>query len=569
MIRKILGGVAILLVAVVAIAWFYLRPPTPPEHRIFINGQVLSMDAGNRRFEAISVRGDVIDRLGSTAEITELADSGTIVTDLEGRTLLPGIIDAHGHFPGSGLSLVSVDLSSPPVGGIETMAELREALAARLGGHDDDNWLSGFGYDDTLLAEERHPTRDDLDAISTAVPIYITHVSGHMGVGNSRALELLGINADSEDPEGGVIARRPGSREPEGRLEETAHMEAAERSLGSNITPLNAVRMLRYASAEYAAQGVTTAQSGGVDRRTADGMATLSRLGLVGPRLVLFPFYDSLGAEWLAGEFDPAELSGDKVILGPVKVVADGSIQGYTGYLSEPYHVPFKGDPDYRGYPAIPREKLFEIVSRFHRAGRHLAIHGNGDASIDDILDAFTAAQLENPEKDPRLIIIHAQMARKDQLERMQQLGVTPSFFSAHTYYWGDRHRDIFMGPERAANMSPTRTSEDIGLRYSVHLDTPVVPMQPMQLLWSTVNRISTGGDVIGAHQRVPPMEALRAMTIDAAWQIFQENRLGSLEPGKLADITILDGDPLTAEDVRDIDVMETIVGGVTIYSRP
>ena len=567
MLKKLLGGVALLLVAVVALAWFYLRPPSPPSHRIFINGQILSMDARNTVFEALSVRGDVIDRLGTTDEIAGLASGSTVVTDLEGRTLLPGIIDAHGHFPGSGLSVVSVDLSSPPVGTIRNIAQLQSVLGDRLAGHGENNWLTGFGYDDTLLEEKRHPNRDDLDAVSTAVPIYITHVSGHMGVGNSLALDLLGINAETGDPEGGVIARRPGSREPEGRLEEMAHMPVAERTM-MNITPLKALRMVRHASTEYAAQGVTTAQSGGVDRGMADGMASLSRFGLIAPRLVMFPFHDMLGAEWLAGEFDPATLHSSKIIIGPVKVVADGSIQGYTGYLSEPYHVPFKGDASYRGYPAIGRKKLFEIVSKFHGAGMQLAIHGNGDASIEDILDAFEAALKENPADDPRLIIIHAQMARQDQLLRMKTLGVTPSFFSAHTYYWGDRHRDIFMGPERAANMSPTRWSEDIGLRYSVHLDTPVVPMQPMQMLWSTVNRISTSGQVIGPAQRVSPMEALRAMTIDAAWQIFQEERLGSLEAGKLADLVILDGDPLTMEDVRELQVVETIVGGASVYKR-
>jgi hypothetical protein len=297
-------------------------------------------------------------------------------------------------------------------------------------------------------------------------------------------------------------------------------------------------------------------------------MATLSGFGLIAPRLVLFPLHDKLGAEWLTGDFDPAAIQSGKIIVGPVKVIADGSIQGYTGYLSEPYHVPFEGDASYRGYPAIPREKLFEIVSAFHGAGMQLAIHGNGDAAIDDILDAFEAALEERVTEDPRLIVIHAQMAREDQLRRMRELGVTPSFFSAHTYYWGDRHRDIFMGPRRAANMSPTRSAADIGLRYSVHLDTPVVPMQPMQLLWSTVNRKSTGGQVIGPEQRVSPMEALRAMTIDAAWQIFADERLGSLEPGKLADLVILDGDPLTAEDVRNLRVVETIVGGVSVYTE-
>ena len=342
MLKKLLAGFALLLVSVVALAWFYLRPPTPPDHRIFINGHVLSMDTGNTVFEAVSVRGEQIDALGSTAEISALADGGTIVTDLQGATLLPGIIDAHGHFPGSGLSVVSVDLTSPPVGHVKSMAELQQALRNRLNGHDDENWLSGFGYDDTLMAERRHPNREDLDAVSTEVPIYITHVSGHMGVGNSRALALLGINAESEDPEGGVIVRRPGSREPEGRLEEMAHMPVAEKTM-MNVTLVKVLRMVRHASAEYVAQGVTTAQSGGVDYGMADGMSQLSRFGLIKPLLVLFPFYDMLGAEWIAGEFDPAEMASDKVIIGPVKMVADGSIQGYTGYLSEPYHEPFKG----------------------------------------------------------------------------------------------------------------------------------------------------------------------------------------------------------------------------------
>jgi hypothetical protein len=387
-----------------------------------------------------------------------------------------------------------------------------------------------------------------------------------MGVGNSRMLELMNINADTEDPVGGVIARRPGSREPIGLLEETAHMAMTEHLLDFSI--IDGIRMTMAANEEYLAQGVTTAQSGGVDAAMASGMSTLSRLNIIELRLVLFPFYHLLGPDLLSGEFDPASLESDMLDISAVKIVADGSIQGYTGYLSEPYHVPFKGDADYRGYPAVPRDDLIKAVADFHRAGFQLAIHGNGDESIEDILDAFELAQAEHPVEDPRLILIHSQMAREDQLLRMKELGVTPSFFSAHTYYWGDRHRDIFMGPARAARMSPTKSAENIGLRYSVHLDTPVVPMQPMQMLWSTVNRRSTSGAEIGPGQRVSPMNALRAMTIDAAWQVFQEDRVGSLEPGKLADIVILDGDPLTVEDVRTLKVVETIVGGRTVYQN-
>ena len=198
-----------------------------------------------------------------------------------------------------------------------------------------------------------------------------------------------------------------------------------------------------------------------------------------------------------------------------------------------------------------------------------MAIHGNGDAAIEDILDAFEAAQAAHPVEDPRMILVHSQMAREDQVVRMKGLGVTPSFFSAHTYYWGDRHRDIFMGPERAAVMSPARWALDNGLRFTSHMDTPVTPMLPLQAVWSQVQRQTTSGDVLGPDQRIGVMQALRAVTIDAAWQVFQEDNRGSVEPGKYADLVVLSGNPLDdPSSMRDLRVERTVVGGVTIYRR-
>ena len=173
-----------------------------------------------------------------------------------------------------------------------------------------------------------------------------------------------------------------------------------------------------------------------------------------------------------------------------------------------------------------------------------------------------------HPWPEARPLIIHAQMTRKDQIDRMSQLGVTPSFFSAHTYYWGDRHAAIFMGPERAANMSPARWALDAGVRFSSHLDTPVTPMLPLQAVWSQVRRESTGGVVIGPAQRIGRMPALRAVTIDAAWQVFMEDEIGSIEPGKRADLVVLSENPLTAEDIRGIKVDRTVIDGATVYAR-
>jgi len=563
-------ALAVLLALVVGVAvvlGIALRTPAPPAHQVFINGNVLTMDAANRVAGAIAVRGEHIEAVGTTAEIMALATDETEVVDLRGRTLLPGFVDAHGHFPGSGMSEIAADLNSPPIGDKTTMAEVMAAVAEEAARRSPGEWVTGFGYDDTLLAEKRHPTRAELDAVSTEHPIAIMHISGHMLVANSAALDLAGIDADTPDPEGGVIGRRPGSREPNGLLEETARMDII--LMMQDMGFVDGWRLFRAATVEYLHRGVTTAQSGGTTPGLARALSAFSRFGIVPQRLVVFPFHDEFGDALLNGEYQARDYDTARMAMGPVKIVADGSIQGYTGYLSEPYHVPYHGDESYRGYPTLSREDLFARVAELHAAGYQLAIHGNGDASIEDILDAFEAAQATHPVEDPRMILIHGQMAREDQVARMAALGVTPSFFTAHTWYWGDRHRDIFMGPERAANISPHRWARDYGVRASSHLDTPVVPMQPLQAVWSQVHRLTHGGDVLGPAQRIGVMEALRGVTIDAAWQVFREDEVGSLEPGKFADFVVLSGNPLDDPmGMRDLRVERTVIGGVTHYRR-
>lgn len=557
----------VLIVGVAILAKMATRLPAPPDHQVFINGDVLTMDASSRIVEAVSVRGERIEAVGSTDEIMTLVSNQTEVVDLRGRTLMPGFIDAHGHFPGSGMSVIAADLTSPPVGNKESMEEVLAALKERAATIEPGKWVSGFGYDDTLLAEQRHPTRAELDEVSTEHPVVAMHVSGHMVVVNSMALELVGISAETENPAGGVIARREGSREPNGLLEENARLGVVDAMQDTGV--LAVYQMIKTAVRDYAQVGVTTAQSGGTSVMLSDGLLLFSKLGVIPQRLVLFAF-DTEFAELIdTGEFDPQKYDSDRVRMPAVKLVADGSIQGYTGYLSHPYHMPFKEDESYRGYPSISREVLFDRVQRLHGLGYQLAIHGNGDESIEDILDAFEAAQQAHPRGDARMILIHSQMAREDQIARMKALGVTPSFFSAHTYYWGDRHRDIFMGPERAAAMSPARWAQQYKLRFSSHMDTPVTPMLPLQAVWSQVYRLSYGGDVIGEDQRIDVMSALRAVTIDAAWQVFQEDRVGSLEAGKLADMIILSASPLADPmSMRDLKVERTLIGGATIYRR-
>lgn len=544
------------------------RPPEAPEHQVFVNGQILTMNAENRVVEALSVRGAKVSRVGSTEEILAEVTDKTVVTDLRGRTLMPGFVDAHGHFPGSGQVVFSTDLNSPPIGNIEDMSQLLERLKDA---HEarPDGWLTGFGYDDTLLAEGRHPTREDLDQISATRPIAIGHVSGHLYAVNSAALAEIGIDESTPDPEGGVIQRDPTSpdgRRPNGVLEETASRQVLLKALDIGIT--DGIRMTTHAAREYLQAGVTTASAGGMPLGLAKLLGPLSQLNVFPQRVALFPLLEEVESEVLSGEWRPEAMAAGRLSLPRVKIIADGSIQGYTGYLSEPYYEPYKGDVLYRGYPSVSRDDLFRQVEGLHIQKIQYAIHVNGDASVEDALDAIEAAQQSQPWPDARPLFIHAQMSREDQIQRMAQLGVTPSFFSSHTYYWGDRHAAIFMGPERAANMSPAGWALDAGIRYSAHADTPVTPMLPLQVVWSQVNRITTGGAVLGRHQRVAPMAALRAVTIDAAWQVFMDDSVGSLEPGKLADMVVLSGSPLESSDVRELLVERTFIGGAEVYTR-
>lgn len=557
-----------LIITTLVIGFFVFIAVKPPSSQVFINGQILTMDENNTIAEAVLIKGERIFAVGTNQEIQTQMPKGAKINDLKGRTLIPGIIDAHSHFPASGFTAVGIDLNSPPIGNIGSIAEIINSMKIKADNSPANKWVVGIGYDDTILKENRHPTKDDLDKISTDNPVFILHISAHMGVANSAALKELGIDQSTPSPEGGVIVKDINGQ-PTGLLQETALQVI--RSTAFNFSMLDSLKIIKQASKDYARVGVTTAQNGAADKKQITGLYQASRLNIIPMRLEVWPFYADMSDEILNGEFNPNDYHTDRYRVGALKILADGSIQGYTGYLTEPY---FKQAIDqqydsYAGFPYIDREKLTELVTKLYANDTRVAIHGNGDAAIDNILHAIETAQSLYPNDDARTIIIHSQMARDDQLDKMKELGISPSFFSAHTYYWGDRHREVFMGPERAAKMSPAKSALDKGLPFSIHLDTPVVPMNPMRLIWSAVNRKSTSGAIIGEAEQISPMQALRATTIDAAWQIFREDEIGSIEVGKFADLVILNDSFLgNKHAIKDILVDQTFVGGVSIYSR-
>lgn len=535
---------------------------------IYVNGIVLSMDRENSVHQAASVKGDKILGTGTNEVMLWQRGPSTRVVDLEGRVLMPGFVDAHGHFPMAGVNdLYTADLSAPPVGTVDAMPVLLTKLRERAKRTPKGEWVIGMNYDDTGLEEQRHPTRTDLDSVSTDHPIFVFHSSLHIAAANSRALEIAGITKDSPQPEGGYIRKDPETGEPDGVLEEIpafgqVYFKIPQRSTAMEVDAVN------HAAYMYAKQGVTTAQNSYAQPSDLKALSAAVEQNRLPIRVIAMPPHE-LAMQEIEGTLELDRSLEPWVFIGAAKIIQDGSIQGYTGYLGEPYHTPFRGKEDYRGYPARTREKLTEIVGTLHEEGWQIGIHANGDAAIDDAIAAYRAAQEASPKNDARPFIIHAQMAREDQLDAFKELEMIPSFFVLHTYYWGDRHRDVFMGPERAARISPTRSALDRGLHFTIHCDTPVVPMEPLRLAWAAVNRKTVNGQLLGADQRISVTDALRATTIEAAYQHFLEDQIGSIEPGKFADLVILEQDPrIFPTRIDEIDILETIVGGQTIYRK-
>lgn len=543
---------------------------------VYINGKVMTMDAKNSIKEAVAIKDGKIIAIGSSKKIKALRGPNTVIYNLSGATILPGFIDPHSHWPAAGIyELYYADLNSAPVGSIKSISDIISTLNRYAEKRTDGQWVEGKNYDNTLLAENRHPTKDDLDKVQGNFPVHITHFSGHASVANSKALALAGITKDTPQPAGGKIIKDPVTGEPTGVLEEPAAMNLVRSKIPS-LTDEQKLTGIKRSSEIYTAAGVTTANTGASIYNDIALYKKAIAMGYQKHRVVMWPYARSMDA---MGQY-PSSISGTDltdnrmITLGAAKLFADGSIQAYTGWLSQPYYVQPSGKTNYRGYPAYADKTGFtNLITQLHAAGWQIAIHGNGDQGIQDILDGFAAAQAGKARKDHRHLIIHSQMVREDQLDQMKTLGVLPNFFVSHTYYIGDRHWNIFMGPDRARRMSPMRTAIDRGMTVTHHNDTPVTPINILLSTWSAVNRISTGGMTIGPEFRISMIEALRGVTINAAYQMFEEKYKGSIEVGKLADLVILDKNPLDYTNVgwdvfKQIKVVRTIVGGQAVMDN-
>lgn len=540
--------------------------------RVYVGGPIFTMNKKNDIVEALAVKGDTILAVGKRADVLKAAGSDAEIVDLKGRVLMPGMIDGHSHFPDtSRRNILMVNLNVPPLGPVTCIADMQRLLKERAAETPKGQWVIGYNYNDLAMKEQRHPTRAELDAISTDHPIFIRHVTGHLGVANSKALELANITEKTPDPAGGRY-RRGADGKLDGVLEGPAARAPIDK-LMPKLTPEQELQAIAMDSMMYAAAGVTTANNGG-SPSIDEHFLKASRSGDLKIRVVIWPngrnakLIESYGKKRQGTQLD----AEGKVVLGPVKLFADGSPQGYTAWFSKPYYKQLPGKPaDYRGFPVFKsREELFALVQQLHDDGWQITTHTNGDQAIQDMIDAYSAALKANPRKDHRHILNHCQFCRPDQVDAIAEMGFVPSYFVTHTWFWGDIHRDMVAGPERAAHISPLKAALDKGITFALHNDTPVTPISPLMDVFSAVTRLTSSGKVLGPDQRITVMEALRGVTINGAYMQRLEDKIGSLEKGKLADLVILDKDPtkVAPETLKDIKVDETIVGGQTVYKR-
>jgi predicted amidohydrolase YtcJ len=527
---------------------------------IYTGGDIITVNELQPEAEAVAVRNGKILAVGAKADV-EKAHKGatTKLVDLGGKTLLPGFLDAHSHYISSLTVANQVNVYAPPAGpGKDTDSIVAELVRFR-DKHKTPKGvvIQAYGYDDTVMPDGRLLNRDDLDKALPDNPVL-----------NSAALKKWKITAETKTPPGGVIVRKPGTNEPYGLIMETAFLPIFA-SL-PKPTRKQEVAWTRAGQKLYAEAGVTTAHEGATHTEDLAVMQRASAAGANSIDIIAYPFITDLDKVLKTNPVSGWGKYHKRLKIGGVKVTIDGSPQGRTAFFTTPYLTGGPGgEKDWRGELTFPQETVNQMVKKVYDLDVPLNLHSNGDGAIDAFLKAHESAAAGDLTKDRHVTMIHAQFTRKDQLDKYVEYKITPSFYTLHTYYFSEAHIKN-RGKEQAMYLSPMRDAIDKGLRPTNHTDFVVAPLDQMFMLWSAVNRVSRAGAEIGTDQRVTPLEGLKAMTINVAYQYGEKSSKGSLEPGKLADLVILDKNPLTVDPmtIKEIKVVETIKEGKSIYRR-
>ncbi len=536
---------------------------------VYFNGDIVDMVGAQPNYkEALVEKDGKIIFVGDSEKAMEFAGQGHKMIDLDGKTLLPGFIDGHSHFASFGIQAIGAQILPPPDAGANNIAALIDILKEwnTVENRALTGWIFGSGFDDSVLEEKRFPTKEDLDKVSTEYPIMLLHISGHFASLNSKGLEKLGITAATKDPEGGLIRRLPNSKEPNGVLEELAAIP----NFAKALTPASEEALLKLMTAGQdmaLSYGYTTAQEGRAmeqhDLLAAFAEKNFWKLDVVS--YIDYQFSQHMDSKWNSKTYN------NRYRIAGLKLTLDGSPQGRTAWRTTPYLLPPDGaSRDYIGYPALPKdEDVTAIYEKAFKNNWQILTHANGDAAMDQMIRTMTPLAEKYGNDDRRNVLIHGQYIREDQLDAFKDLKVINSLFPLHTFYWGDWHKEI-IGDSLGNKISPVKTALNKGLNITIHTDAPVALPNLMRVVWTAVNRTSRSGQIIGEGERLTPYEALKAITIWSAYQHFEESNKGTLEEGKLADMVILDNNPLKVEPdaIKDIQVVETIKEGQTIFKK-
>jgi len=526
----------------------------------FSGGSVYTVDPSNTVVSACAVRGDRIIGAGTEAELLHLVGPATTVIRLDGKCLIPGLIDAHSHIVGHGLVKSAVDCKH----GVSSIEDIVRRVAAAAAAQPPGSWIRGRGYNQNKLAEGRQPTRSDLDRAAPANPVALTRTCGHILACNSLALELAGIDASSPDLEGGQIDR-DSSGQPTGILKEAAcgpvHQLLAaglDRQVAGYLT----------ACRDYLSYGITSSHdASGGDPRQIRAMIEAHRSGRARLRTYIMLRAGSAGSpgEAAAAAGLVTGLGGPDVRLGPVKVMVDGSSSGPTSATREPY----ASDPDSSGILYFDREELGRIVSWAAAAGFQVTAHCVGDRAVDMMLGALAATAPRDQVSMRRHRIEHCAMLDPGLVARVRELGVVPVANPVFLWEFGDGYVKDY-GPERAGWMFPLRALFEAGIPAAAGSDAPVTDVNPYLGIYCAMTRRTAGGAVVGPGQAVGFAEALRAYTYNGALASYEEAVKGSIEPGKLADLTVVEPDlgKVSPDELKDARAVLTMVGGDVVFER-
>lgn len=521
---------------------------------IIANANILTMDPEQPNAEALAFENGKIIAVGDLESVKNIVGNKYEYYDLEGKTVVPGFIESHDHMVlyGSVLNLLNVSPFVTP--------SLKEALQKlkTQGKPDKDGWIYAIGADQTLYTEKRGPTRQELDELFSDQPVMIIHMSGHGAFANSKAFELAGVTKDTPNPEGGEF-----EKDKNGEL--SGYLKGMPAWLKVGKLPASTKETILTSANLHARHGFTTATELAImSPRMVIFMEEVTRSGDFPVRVYGGMFITMPGLDEVAPQINNYETDLFKVRY--IKTWTDGSTQGGTGYFTEPY---YKLDADTKKGARGTQEELNQQVTKILQLGFAPAIHSNGDAAMDLALNAIEYARQETGNTTLRPHLIHCQYVRPDQFDRIQQLGnIGMTFFTPHVYFWGDMHRDVLLGPERAPKICSMNEAINRGISYAIHNDPPVTPPNALHSMWVAVNRLTSSGKLLGPEQRITPEQALLAYTREAAIVLGIEDELGTLEVGKYADFVVLDKNPLEVDPmkIKDIRIETTVMNGNITY---